>query len=34
MANASSKEPWGLGRYILQYRALIGLTLIAITVFI
>jgi predicted RND superfamily exporter protein len=33
MANASSKEPWGLGRYILQYRALIGLTLIAITVF-
>ena len=33
MANASGKEPWGLGRYILQHRALIGLTLIGITVF-
>ena len=33
MASASSNEPWGLGKYILQYRMPIGLTLIAITAF-
>src|ERR1700720_4359031 len=33
MAIASGKEPRGLGTYILQFRALIGLTLIAITAF-
>jgi uncharacterized protein len=33
MANANGKEPWGLGRFILQHRALIGLILIAITAF-
>src|SRR5271155_2700138 len=33
MANASGKEPWGLGRHILQHRALIGSILIAITAF-
>jgi predicted RND superfamily exporter protein len=32
MASASN-EPWGLGKYILQYRLPIGLTLIAITMF-
>src|ERR1700751_3817637 len=33
MASASGKEPWGLGKNILQYRLPIGLTLIAITAF-
>ena len=33
MANASGKEPRGLGKYILQFRGLIGLTLIAVTAF-
>ena len=33
MASASRGEPWGLGKYILQYRAPIGLVLIAITAF-
>ena len=33
MASAGSKEPWGLGKYILQYRAPIGFVLIAITAF-
>jgi len=33
MASASPGEPWGLGKYILQYRAPIGLVLIAITAF-
>ncbi|MBF6559449.1 MAG: MMPL family transporter [Candidatus Binataceae bacterium] len=33
MATSSSNEPWGLGKYILQYRAAIGLTLIGITIF-
>ena len=33
MASASGKEPWGLGKYILQYRLPIGLMLIAITAF-
>src|SRR5579859_5917100 len=33
MASASSNEPWGLGKYILQYRLPIGLTLIGITAF-
>jgi predicted RND superfamily exporter protein len=33
MAIASGKEPRGLGTYILQFRALIGLTLITITAF-
>ncbi|HKV53434.1 MAG TPA: MMPL family transporter, partial [Candidatus Binataceae bacterium] len=33
MASAGGKEPWGLGKYILQYRAIIGITLILITAF-
>ena len=33
MASASGNEPWGLGKYILQFRLPIGLTLIAITAF-
>ena len=33
MATGSDKRPWGLGRYILQYRAPIGLLLIAITAY-
>ena len=33
MAGASTSEPWGLGKYILQFRAPIGLALIAITAF-
>lgn len=33
MASSSTSEPWGLGKYILQYRAPIGLVLIAITAF-
>ncbi len=34
MASASNtNEPWGLGKYILQFRLPIGLTLIAITAF-
>jgi len=33
MASASGNAPWGLGKYILQYRAPIGLALIAITIF-
>ena len=33
MAIASRGEPWGLGKYILQFRAPIGFVLIAITAF-
>jgi predicted RND superfamily exporter protein len=33
MASSSTSEPWGLGKYILQFRAPIGLILIAITAF-
>ncbi|MGH7836842.1 MAG: hypothetical protein ACREQC_03335, partial [Candidatus Binataceae bacterium] len=33
MAIASGREPWGLGKYILQFRLPIGLTLIAVTAF-
>jgi predicted RND superfamily exporter protein len=33
MASSSRSEPWGLGKYILQFRAPIGLVLIAITAF-
>jgi predicted RND superfamily exporter protein len=33
MATSRTQEPWGLGRYILQFRAPIGLLLIAITIF-
>lgn len=33
MAGSSSSEPWGLGKYILQFRAPIGLFLIAMTAF-
>ncbi|HEX3408695.1 MAG TPA: MMPL family transporter [Candidatus Binataceae bacterium] len=33
MAISSTSEPWGLGKYILQFRAPIGLVLIAVTAF-
>ena len=33
MASSRTSEPWGLGKYILQFRAPIGLVLIAITAF-
>ena len=33
MASSNSGEPWGLGKYILQFRAPIGLVLLAITAF-
>ncbi len=33
MARTIGKEPWGLGKYILQFRFPIGLALIAITAF-
>jgi len=33
MATTNGSKPWGLGTHILQYRLLIGLTLIAITAF-
>jgi uncharacterized protein len=33
MASSGTSEPWGLGKYILQFRAPIGLLLIAITAF-
>jgi uncharacterized protein len=33
MASSGTSEPWGLGKYILQFRAPIGLILIAITAF-
>jgi predicted RND superfamily exporter protein len=33
MASSSTSEPWGLGKYILQFRAPIGLVLIAVTAF-
>jgi predicted RND superfamily exporter protein len=32
-ASSGGKEPWGLGKYILQYRVPIGLTLILITAY-
>ena len=33
MASSRASEPWGLGKYILQFRAPIGLVLIAVTAF-
>src|SRR5437763_1210427 len=33
MQRASEREPWGPGRYILQYRAVIGIVLIVITAY-
>src|ERR1700730_402941 len=33
MASANGSKPWGLGTHILQYRLVIGFTLIAITAF-
>ncbi|HLQ01130.1 MAG TPA: hypothetical protein VK143_02395, partial [Burkholderiales bacterium] len=33
MATTNGSKPWGLGTHILEYRLLIGLTLIAITAF-
>lgn len=33
MASSNNGEPWGLGKYILQFRAPIGLALLAITAF-